>query len=566
MACLWSEEHDRLPLKQRMKILVANNKLDEFMSEYNAETLNSSDAAVDVASKVEDVIQPDSEEVKVETDYEALFDDLDHISLIERQLMLSRRGLRLNSPHQQADSLQLSSYVLNKKIRHSSEIVHVENLSVEKGFCGLGNQLTEIQHNLTSDSSKREIVVVLFSPGNEPTSGRAGKREKHKASCLKEKLSESRANIGQHNLSQKFDRSDPVIKVESSNNDGICANEIYDVNLPSNCMIPMKSEPVLLEDSEDILDHMLLRDRMKMTSPREVSRQDVSTTKCSRKFVSPELKSGRVAPDVAKQRRSTHTRKRRKTCTDSIETALEEDAPGLLQVLIEKGVTVDEIRLYGEMESDKALDDSSLEDSFSELEAVISKLFSQRTSLLKLDPLRSSKGEKVSYCLACLFSLVEQARYLRFREWPVEWGWCRDLQSFIFVFERHNRIVLERPEYGFATYFFELLCTLPTDWQIKRLVTAMKLTCCSRISLIENKELVVGEDLSEAEAKVLMGYGWVPNTGLGTMLNYRDRVIHDRQNEKDTSEWRSKIGRLLVDGYNGGCVLSSETFQISGGI
>lgn len=331
-------------------------------------------------------------------------------------------------------------------------------------------------------------------------------------------------------------------------------------------MIPMKSEPVLLEDSEDILDHMLLRDRMKMTSPREVSRQDVSTTKCSRKFVSPELKSGRVAPDVAKQRRSTHTRKRRKTCTDSIETALEEDAPGLLQVLIEKGVTVDEIRLYGEMESDNALDDSSLEDSFSELEAVISKLFSQRTSLLKLDPLRSSKGEKVSYCLACLFSLVEQARYLRFREWPVEWGWCRDLQSFIFVFERHNRIVLERPEYGFATYFFELLCTLPTDWQIKRLVTAMKLTCCSRISLIENKELVVGEDLSEAEAKVLMQYGWVPNTGLGTMLNYRDRVIHDRQNEKDTSEWRSKIGRLLVDGYNGGCVLSSENFQIGGGI
>lgn len=37
------------------------------------------------------------------------------------------------------------------------------------------------------------------------------------------------------------------------------------------------------------------------------------------------------------------------------------------------------------------------------------------------------------------------------------------------------RLVLERPEYGFATYFFELVDSLPIHWQIKRLVTAMKL-------------------------------------------------------------------------------------------
>lgn len=68
----------------------------------------------------------------------------------------------------------------------------------------------------------------------------------------------------------------------------------------------------------------------------------------------------------------------------------------------------------------------------------------------------------------------------------------------------------------------------------------------------------VGEDLTEGEAKVLMEFGWVPNTGLGTMLNYRDRVFHDRKNEKDTSEWRSKIGKLLVDGYNGGTIISTN--------
>ncbi|MCI00794.1 hypothetical protein A2U01_0021816, partial [Trifolium medium] len=64
----------------------------------------------------------------------------------------------------------------------------------------------------------------------------------------------------------------------------------------------------------------------------------------------------------------------------------------------------------------------------------------------------------------------------------------------------------------------------------------------------------VGEDLAEGEAKVLMEYGWTPNTGLGTMLNYRDRVVHDRKNV-DTSEWRTKIGKLLIDGYVGGTIL-----------
>ncbi|KAK4369786.1 hypothetical protein RND71_009261 [Anisodus tanguticus] len=35
------------------------------------------------------------------------------------------------------------------------------------------------------------------------------------------------------------------------------------------------------------------------------------------------------------------------------------------------------------------------------------------------------------------------------------------------------------------------------------------------------------------------------------MVNYCDRVFHDRKMEKDSSEWRSKIGNLLMAGYNG---------------
>ncbi|XXG81860.1 hypothetical protein AAC387_Pa09g2409 [Persea americana] len=264
-----------------------------------------------------------------------------------------------------------------------------------------------------------------------------------------------------------------------------------------------------------------------------------------------------VPIDSVKERRFTLRRKKKKTATDSVETALEEDAPGLLQVLVNKGINVDEIKLYGDAEDADALDVSSCEDGFSELESVISKLFFQPSTLLKSALVRHTKGSKANYCLACLVSLIEQSRYLHFKKWPAEWGWCRDLQSFIFVFERHNRIVLERPEYGYATYFFELVGSLPISWQIKRLVTAMKLTSCSRATLIENKALLVGEDLTEGEAQVLEEYGWTPNSGLGTMLRYCDRVVHDRKSEveKSESEWRSKIGRLLMNGYDGGSVV-----------
>ena len=67
--------------------------------------------------------------------------------------------------------------------------------------------------------------------------------------------------------------------------------------------------------------------------------------------------------------------------------------------------------------------------------------------------------------------------------------------------------------------------------------------------------------MTEGEGKVLMEYGWIPNTGLGTMLNFCDRVVHDRKNESDISEWRSKIGKLLVDGYNGGTIVSTSLVE-----
>ncbi|XP_012086414.1 uncharacterized protein LOC105645422 isoform X2 [Jatropha curcas] len=256
------------------------------------------------------------------------------------------------------------------------------------------------------------------------------------------------------------------------------------------------------ESNRDKVDHMQLRDRMKLQIPREDFNLNASENfECLRKDFPSSVENGAAVKEASNCVRINRPRKRKKTATDSIETAMEEDAPGLLQVLIEQGVSVDEIKLYGERDNDEPIGESFIEDGFAELEAVISKIFFQRNSLLKFAPLHCTKGSKPTYCLACLFSLVEQ---------------------------------------------------------VKRLVTAMKLTNCGRISLIENKTLVVGEDLTEGEAQVLTQYGWTPNSGIGTMLNYRDRVVHDRKNEKDNSEWRSKIGKLLMDGYNGGSIISSN--------
>ncbi|KAI3883508.1 hypothetical protein MKX03_010521 [Papaver bracteatum] len=311
---------------------------------------------------------------------------------------------------------------------------------------------------------------------------------------------------------------------------------------------------------EDELDHMSLRERLRLLTVKKVSdTEDPGPSECLQKSVPSVEKCKPTASENAKPEVKTRPRKRKKTATNCAETALEEDAPGLLKVLVDKGILLDEIKLYGGIESEDALDSSFDENSFEDLQGVISKLFAQRETLFKFAPIQGGKGSKAAnYCLSCLISLVEQARYLQFVKWPVEWGWCRDLQSFIFVFERHNRIVLERPEYGYATYFFELVNALPVEWQIKRLVTTMKLTHCSRATIIENRSLLVGKDLSEGEARVLEEYGWIPDSGLGSMLNYCDRVVHDKSNERDGSEWRNKIGKLLMNGLKGGTIVLSN--------
>uniref|UniRef100_A0A5B6ZK40 Uncharacterized protein n=1 Tax=Davidia involucrata TaxID=16924 RepID=A0A5B6ZK40_DAVIN len=546
-------------------------------------------------SSLENVVKGSSgaavQVIKIKTEIPNDFeDDLDHIALKDRRrMLLSRKSLELRKPLLEGDSSRLSNPIVEDTIQSIAGMQKGESHSGDGEPSGGVNHTSDVLERNASDFCKMSEpgslngIIAGSSCTTNQCSALTGSCS-HTAStksgsfmglqesdriCSSKIDSTAYESCGGQDLLSGGSKSMLSsasttfvnVKVELLDNNGLQSLEKNVVgDFPYSKIVSVKSELETPDESYgDEVDHMLLQDRIKLMASREVPNLDFSRNfKCLRKIVPSAIDCTPIVSEPAKPLKISRLRKRRKTATDSVETALEEDAPGLLQVLIDKGVSVNEIKLYGEMESNEPLDESFSEDSFAELEAVISKLFSQRHSLLKFAPIRCTKGEKASYCLACLISLVEQARYLQFRKWPVEWGWCRDLQSFIFVFERHNRIVLERPEYGYATYFFELVDSLPIDWQIKRLVIAMKLTNCSRVNIIENKALLVGEDLTEGEARVLTEYGWIPNSGIGTMLNYRDRVVHDRKNESDSSEWRSKIGKLLMDGYNGGTIVSTD--------
>ncbi|KAL0381073.1 UNVERIFIED_CONTAM: hypothetical protein Sangu_0171600 [Sesamum angustifolium] len=572
---VWSEEYERVPLKQRLMLLLASHRVSvdsELKSERQIPVLppNVGVAAAEKrenghfdlqhlqsgCSAEEQVIEMvEMHGVKVESAGNCV--ESPSATYVNSSILAGNQAI-ISEPEMGDESLdELDHVVLEERLRRllTSKCLGSASIKAEENSTGVvkgelvfgdqrhvpGNQIHHIHRTLISSSSKDTVnlsckpneALGQCSGGNRSTCPDSlGIRRNDMVCSSKKEFLKHESGGGKTLLSGAVRTVHgsaipnlAKIKIEPPNYDEFQSSNVTTSGQMSfRNLVPVKTEVQVAGNAdEDELDHMLLRERMKLLSSSDGPSFDIHQgSECFSKMVPSALGCRPVASKPSLSLKVNRPRKRRKTLTDSIETAMEEDAPGLLQ-------------LYGEPESNDALDDSSTNDNFAELEVVIVKLFSQRASLLKFGPLRCARGEKASYCLECLFSLVEQARYLQFRNWPVEWGWCRDLQSFIFVFERHNRIVLERPEYGYATYFFELADSLPIDWQIKRLV---------------------GDDLTEGEARVLMEYGWVPNTGLGTMLNYYDRVVHDRKTE-GSSEWRSKIGKLLMDGYNGGTIISA---------
>jgi len=60
----------------------------------------------------------------------------------------------------------------------------------------------------------------------------------------------------------------------------------------------------------------------------------------------------------------------------------------------------------------------------------------------------------------------------------------------------------------------------------------------------------------------LEDYGWNRSSGLGSLLNFCDRVVHDYNKGQDPAElgndWKQKIGKLLMDGYDQGSILTTS--------
>lgn len=548
--CDWSNELDHLPLLQRRKLLLSGKP--------------NTTSNVDVVVKKE---YEDSQEVSVSAS-SANVREGSKVAVNQcLQNGIGGQGL-VKSGDCSSQGTKVNAYVCLDQSQPAEAKVECSYNNVQStledsmtGSAGADLQTIKVKSNSPDDCADDLDHVVLRVRQGMLLSRKMLRLEKtnleglnmESNSCQKLHFMPATADsMASSSLSTMINvKAEPLDNNELHNSDRISVSN-FSIN-----KVPVKTELEIPNKLyKDKLDHMQLQDRIKVLTKWKSSKSKISgNSECLRKAIPSDVEHGSTVPDPI---RFIQPRKRKKTATDSVETALEEDAPGLLQVLVEQGVSLEEIKLYGEADDDEAIDESFIEDGFGELEAVMSKLLFQRSSLLKLAPIQCAKASRPNYCLECLFSLVEQTRHLRFRNWPAEWGWCRDLQSFVFVFKKHNRIVLERPEYGYATYFFELVDSISIDWQIKRLVTAMKLTNCGRVSVVENRPLSVGEDITEGEAKVLMQYGWTPNSGLGTMLNYCDRVFHDRKNEKDSSEWRSKIGKLLMNGYNGGSIVSNN--------
>ncbi|KAH7427632.1 hypothetical protein KP509_10G052500 [Ceratopteris richardii] len=286
------------------------------------------------------------------------------------------------------------------------------------------------------------------------------------------------------------------------------------------------------EGCKDELDNVLLSVRL------EILLQKIHQRRCSKEKIGVEKCSGG-----------------KRKWEVPIEIALKEDAPGLLEKLQERGLLTD-ISIYDTFVED---DYMNIDDHFKSLEEIARKIWGTTSTLFKQPPVLrqhvSALGKDPSYCLSCLVSLIDQAKSMKQRNWPVEWGWCRELRAFIFVFDKHNRIVLERPEYGNATYFFELVQFLPVRWQVLRLIHVLGVIALGKTALLENKPLEVGYELTDEESKVLESFGWTPGTGLGSFLNFCDRVFHEAKEEANM-EWRQKIGKCLMDGYDKGRIMA----------
>uniref|UniRef100_A0A2N9ETB0 Uncharacterized protein n=1 Tax=Fagus sylvatica TaxID=28930 RepID=A0A2N9ETB0_FAGSY len=317
-------------------------------------------------------------------------DDLDHIVLKERRrMLLSRKLLELAKRDHKGTSGGLSEILIQQCSEKGKEETLVEGESVcgnqpyDKPERTASVSCNTLGTGLPDDIIAETSVINQYSrastkSGDDMEIHASERNFSSERMIVESNLSEGQDYVPANTSSVCTSMSSTFVKVkvepgDDSNFHNLDKNAIQNFSFNK---LPLKSESGVSDKLyEDEVDHMLLRDRMKMPKWVEDSELNISrNSEYLKKSVPSALGCSLIASDSADPIRINRPRKRKKTVTDSVETAMEEDAPGLLKVLIDKGVSVDEIKLYGETESDEALDESLIEDSFSELEAVISKV------------------------------------------------------------------------------------------------------------------------------------------------------------------------------------------------
>ncbi|DBA75526.1 hypothetical protein WJX79_007572 [Trebouxia sp. C0005] len=186
-----------------------------------------------------------------------------------------------------------------------------------------------------------------------------------------------------------------------------------------------------------------------------------------------------------------------------------------------------------------------------------------RTAGMRSSVAEGEDGGKHEYCLLALEHLLERADAYTTASQPVRWGWCRELSSFVFVFEGANRIVVEKPCYGHATYFFDLEEPLPVSAQVQRLIAVLSVPGVSRRKVLEGSSLDPGPDLTDQERKQLKAAGWTPGTTIRSLLNFTgDRICHhsadamtgQKAAQQNVPDYKDKIAKVLSEGASGGRV------------
>ncbi|KAL0463387.1 UNVERIFIED_CONTAM: hypothetical protein Slati_0226300 [Sesamum latifolium] len=423
---VWSEEYERVPLKQRLKLLLASHRVSvdsELKSERQIPVLppNVGVAAAEKrvnghcdlqhlksgCSAEEQVIETvERHAVKVEPTGNCV--ESPSTTYLNGSILAGNQAV-ISEPEMGDESLdELDHVVLKERLRRllTSKCLGSASTKAEENSAGVvkgdlvfgdqrhvpGNQIHDSDRTLISCSSKDTVnlsckpseALGQCSGGNRSTCpDPLGIRRNHMGCSSEKEFFKHESGGGKTLLSGAVRTSQgsaipnlAMIKIEPPNYDEFQSSNVATSGQMSfRNLVPVKTEfQVAGNADEDELDHMLLRERMKLLSSSDGPSLDIHQgSECLSKMVPSALGCRPVASKPSLSLKVNRPRKRRKTVTDSIETAMEEDAPGLLQVLIDKGVSVNEIKLYGEPESNDALDDSSTNDNFAELEVVIAK-------------------------------------------------------------------------------------------------------------------------------------------------------------------------------------------------